>query len=511
MTKKHSDINKRYMWYLIQLVVLIGIASAIGYFFRYIGFPETNIVLVYVLAVLIIACFSKGYFLGIFTSVVATLAFNYFFTPPYFSLSVDDPSYIITFIIMTITSLMTSTLTSRVKQNAIAAKEKEVEAKALYSLTNHLTDAKDMDDIASISVENISQCFNCRAACLCFDEGGIPGKTFIQQVTSHKQVRRETKDRKKIKQRIEKLITPYEVNSEFWDWPIYGREDILGVIRIPEENAENMSEIQIKLLQSMIESTALAMDRFQSGYRQMKAHEETIQERYRANLLRAISHDLRTPLSGIIGTSEMLMDMNSKIDPRYELALGIHKDAEWLHSLVENILSLTRLQDGKLTINKECEVVEEIVGGAVSHILKRAPEQEISVHVPDELLFVPMDGKLIEQVLINLLDNAIKHNSSGREISVYVKRDTISNNAVFSVCDRGKGVKEEDLSILFQAFYTSRAQMPDSKRGIGLGLTICEAIVKAHGGSIEAHNRSDGEGAEFIFTLPLEVEKNEQF
>ena len=148
----------------------------------------------------------------------------------------------------------------------------------------------------------------------------------------------------------------------------------------------------------MLESTALAMDRLRVMKERIRTREEANQERYRGNLLRAISHDLRTPLAGIMGTSEMIMDMTVKDDARFSLAEGIYKDADWLHSLVENILSLTRLQDGRLTLNKQPEAVEEVIGAAVLTIGKRAPEREIAVQIPDDLLMVPMDARLIGQV-----------------------------------------------------------------------------------------------------------------
>ena len=251
----------------------------------------------------------------------------------------------------------------------------------------------------------------------------------------------------------------------------------------------------------MLESTALAMDRLRVMKERIRTREEANQERYRGNLLRAISHDLRTPLAGIMGTSEVIMDMTEKDDARFSLAEGIYKDADWLHSLVENILSLTRLQDGRLTLNKQPEAVEEVIGAAVLAIGKRAPEREIAVQIPDDLLMVPMDARLIGQVLVNLLDNAIKHTQPGEEISVTVSED--KDFAVFTVADRGTGISEQDLPHVFQMFYTTQGKGPDAKRGIGLGLAICESIVTAHGGTIHAQNRRDGKGAEFTFTLPI--------
>lgn len=493
----------------LLMVGLLAVSSGIGYAFHFSGFPETNIVITYLLAVHMIAWLTDGFLWGILSSVVATFIFNYFFTEPYLTFSVNDPSYIITFVIMTVIALITSTIASHARQSALDARQKEAETKAVYNLTNHLTDAGNIHDIVGFAVGEISACFECHAACLCFGEDGIPEKFFIQQLSGKRQVRREVENVEEVKRRVECLRTSYDVGSEFYDWPIYGHENTLGMIRIPIESAQAMSVAQTRLLHSMIESVALAMDRLRASEQRIKSREETVQERYRGNLLRAISHDLRTPLSGIMGTSEMIMDMSGSDDPRYTLASAIHKDADWLHSLVENILSLTRLQEGRLIVNKQPEAVEEVLAGAIDRISKQWPEYEINVSVPDELLMIPMDARLIRQVLINLLDNAVKHTPPNGEISISVVKDESTRFGVFKVSDSGSGISQEDLPHIFQMFYTSRTQLADAKHGIGLGLTICDAIIRAHGGSIEARNRLDRTGAEFTFTLPLGVTENE--
>lgn len=504
-----TEHRKNIVCGIFLMIGMLIVASFEGYLFRAIGFPETNIVLVYLLAVLLTARMTHGYIFGFLASVIATGAFNYFFAEPHFAFSVDASNYIVTFVIMTVTALITSTLTSHAKQKTLEAHKKEAETKALYTLTNRLTGVADMNDIVSIAISTISDIMCTEAACLCFDENGTPEHTFLQQIFPEKQVKRDITDTTELKGQMERLKSVYMKGTEFYDWPLYGREMILGIIRIPKESAEKMNESQTRLLQAMIESIALAMDRFWSMRQRIRSNEETMQERYRGNLLRAISHDLRTPLSGIMGTSEMLMDMTQKDDPRYCLVKGIHKDADWLHSLVENILNLTRLQDDKLALSKQMEAAEEVVGSAVSHISRRFPEREITVSVPGELLLVPMDAKLIEQVLINLLDNAVKHTLPEGQISVFVTEDKKNNCAVFSVDDRGKGITPTDLPNIFQMFYTSGLKHADSHHGIGLGLPICEAIIKAHGGSIEAYNRTDGQGAKFVFMLPMEVNHNE--
>lgn len=495
--------------YILKMTVFLYLATVTGYIFRMIEFPETTIVLAYLLGVLLTARFSKGYIYGILASIISIFVYNFFFTEPFYTFAVNNPSYFVTFSIMMITALLTSTLTSHVKKSATKAQEKESETKALYMLTNHLTDASNMHDIASIATKIISTVIKCNAACLCFDENELPEKTFVQQISSEKQTYRNTQNADEIKCKSEEMQTGYYTDTEFYNWLIYGKVSVLGIIRIPANSAAVMTDAQTRLLRAMIESTALAMDRFILAQQRIKYQEETMQERYRGNLLRAISHDLRTPLSGMMGTSEMLMDMSKQSDPRYELAKQIHEDANWLHSLVENILSLTRLQDGRLTLNKQPEAVEEVVGGAVHHITQRSQEHDILVKIPKDLLLVPMDAKLIEQVLINLLDNAIKHTHPGNEICVSAITGEKSNCVIFSVADRGDGIAVEDLPNVFKMFYTTHIKHADAQHGIGLGLPICDAIVKAHGGNILAQNRSDGQGAEFIFTLPMEVNKNE--
>lgn len=345
-----------------QFLTMAGflvIASVVGILFREVHFQESNIVIVYMLFVLMTSRFTKGYVFGLMASVIATFLFNWLFTKPYYSFAVYNPGYLITFVIMTITAIFTSALTTRVKEDAVRAQEKEAEIE---------------------------------------------------------------------------------------------------------------------------------------------------QERYRGNLLRAISHDLRTPLSGIMGTSEMLMDMTKEDDPRHEMAVGIHKDADWLHALVENILSLTRLQDGRLNIKKEQEALEEVIGGAIAIIAERAPDHEIQVEMPEEVLMIPMDARLIEQVFVNLMDNAVKHSEPEEPITISVEVQEQVDMVRIMVADCGEGIPESDLPNIFETFYTSNTRDADSKQGIGLGLAICDTIVKAHGGTIKAGNRSDEKGAVFIFTIPMDKE-----
>ena len=492
------------------MLTILGITSGVGYLFTQAGFLDTNIVVIYLLAILITVWLTNSFMYGLIASVLATFAFNYLFADPFFAVS-NDPNYIITFVMMAFIALVTSTLTSHAKRSAAEARDREMETNAIYQLTNQLSDANTIHDIASISVSAISEYFSCDVACLCFDENGKPEQTLTRQIWRNGRFTQEDEMIVELKLQIEEFKAGFntgKIDHKFLDWPITGRENILGIICVPADTVKIISEAQMRLLRSMIKNTALAMDRFWSAEQRIKSREETIKERYRANLLRAISHDIRTPISGIIGTAEMMINMTKPGDPCRDLACGIQKDANWLHSLVENILNLTRLQDGQLILKKQPEAVEEVIAEAIGHISRRAPEYEITASVPDELVLVPMDAKLIVQTIINLLDNAMKHTEPDEDISVTVETDANGKNVLFVIKDSGSGIDENDLPHIFKMFYTKNTGYEGRGNGMGLGLVICETIVKAHGGGIEARNRTDGPGLEVVFTLPMEEDEN---
>lgn len=488
------------------VILLLSLATAAGSLFQHLEFHKTNVVVVYIFSVLLIARFTKGYLWGIIASGISLLLFNWFFTEPYFTLKVNDMTYIITFAIMTLTAIFTSALTTKAKQSAEQAREREHESNTLYRMTNHLTDAESVEAVAQITVRSVSEVLGCPSAFIGFDERGLPESTFTQRKEDGSTIRRELDGAEELQKRMEQLHGSMDVTDRGCDFPIYGKSAILAVLRIPRGVGEAMSPAQTRMLHSIMESAALALERMRSLQAQAKSREETAQERYRANLLRAISHDIRTPLSGIMGTSEMLMGRTEPDDARYAMAKDIYTDAQWLHGLVENILNLTKLQDGKLALDKQPEAVEEVIGAALMVMEKRLPDRTVQVDIPDNVLIAPMDAKLISQVLLNLLDNAAKHTPHDAEISISASEE--DGQVRISVADRGCGIAARDLPYIFQMFYTTASKSPDAKRGVGLGLAICQSIVEAHGGSIYAENREGG-GAAFIFTLPMEVDANE--
>jgi two-component system sensor histidine kinase KdpD len=230
---------------------------------------------------------------------------------------------------------------------------------------------------------------------------------------------------------------------------------------------------------------------------------EAEKEKMRANLLRSVSHDLRTPLTSILGTTSALLDDSEMLpkEKQRELLSEAHEDAEWLIRMVENLLSITRMSGGEAKITKTTEAVEEIVSEAVRKFKKRFPDAGVSVSVPGELLMVPMDAILIEQVIINLLENSVLHGKAKDGIWVMVEKT--EKEAVFTVSDHGVGIPNNVFEHLFDGYLSGMEENEsDSTRNMGIGLSVCMSIIRAHGGEMHAENRPEG-GAAFHFSLPL--------
>ena len=235
-----------------------------------------------------------------------------------------------------------------------------------------------------------------------------------------------------------------------------------------------------------------------------KIKADSEREKMRANLLRAVSHDLRTPLTTIYGSSSMLLENADRIsaDDRRDLLRGIRDDAQWLVGMVENLLSVTRLDGGVLRLNKTDTVLEELIDEVLVKFRKRCPDQDVQVHIPEDFVSIPMDGVLIGQVLTNLLENAIFHAAGMTTLELEVRIE--GHVARFTVRDNGCGIRPDRLEDLFTGYLGSADRQSDSgRRNMGIGLSVCATIIKAHGGQIHAFNRPGG-GAEFSFTLTME-------
>ena len=267
---------------------------------------------------------------------------------------------------------------------------------------------------------------------------------------------------------------------------------------------ENLFSAVVMIVIAMLTSTLTTKVRRQEAIRA-----ESEKERMRANLLRAISHDLRTPLTTIYGSSSALLEEGDRLTPEQKTSIlrGIREDADWLVRMVENLLSVTRIDSGQVRIRKTPTVLDELVDSVLVKFRARCPDQAVELDLPEEMLLIPMDALLIEQVLLNLLDNAVKHarDMTGLSLRVF----TAGGQAVFEVADDGCGIPEERLPHIFSGTLPQDDRPADNnKRSAGIGLSVCATIVRAHGGNIRAENRPEG-GTVFRFTLALEEETHE--
>jgi len=489
LNNSHKTDLPSKIWFqiLITLLILVG-ATMLSMLIRDIGFSAINIVVTYILSVLIVSRVTKGYFYGILASVIGMFSFNFFFTEPFHTFNVYNKSYIMTFGVMLTASILTSTLTSKIMRSTAIASRREKQFQLLYQITSSLAKASSVSEVATVSVQCLSNLLDCDVSCITTDENG----NINNEYSIKKGVRGATS------QPLSKEQAELIVQDKFI-LPISDQRYQYGLICLPKYRVPDDSD-QSKLLSSASTQIFTAMERERLANEKEKAKNEAEREKFKSNLLRSISHDIRTPLSGITGASEILL-YSLKDEDSVRLVQGIYDGSVWLTQMVENILSLTKIQEGTLLVNKQMEAVEEIISVALKYSSRYANQYHISVEIPDKVVFVPMDGKLIAQVLINLIDNAVKHSNESNEIKIEVT--TGKNNIWFSVSDHGTGISPEDLPKVFDLFFVANESRVDYKRGNGLGLAICKAIVNAHGGRIHAENNTSG-GATIRFSLPLE-------
>lgn len=495
-----------------NLAITIGIMTFITLFsflFTYSGFAESNIIVTYILGVLLVAKQTYGYFYGILASVIGVLTFNFFFTEPYYTFCAYRQDYPQTFAIMLISAVITSTLTAKAKQEARISSLREKRTQILYQINKGLIKVRGINEIVEVGVKYMAKLFNRSIIIATVNSSDSLGEPYIYAFNNEdcSNIFKSLVEMMAISEAFKtgKSVgagTDVFVDSHAYYFPIKGQSGNLGVIGISCFRKGILSEEQKILLEAVTTQIALAIERERLWEKQQKAKLEFEGERLRGNLLRAMSHDLRTPLTGILGATTTILDYGDTLEKKVvrELLKGVYEDASWLMHSVENILNMTRIDEGRIEIKKNMEAVEEIVAEAVSRIKKLSKNHVIKINIPSDLIMLPMDGTLVEQVIVNLLDNAIKYTPYGStiEIKTYIEDDKI----VFEISDNGNGISEDNIPFIFDRFYTASTINDSGRRGTGLGLAICKSIITAHGGEISAFNNLAG-GATFRFALPL--------
>ncbi len=499
------DVSRKEI--LISSLIML-VSTIISLVIDYIGFSEANVIMVFILGVIIVNMKTRGYILGFICSIISIFLFNFLFTEPRYSLEVYDKSYLVTFPIMIIVTFTIGTLTNKIQKEAYNSAQRENRTQILYRVSRKLLSATGTADVVGIGIKYLSRLLERTVICYLTQDNKLLTPFIYTSNKGEKDRTLLSKDEEAVahwtflndKESGAGTNTFYGAKGYYM--PLKSNGKILGVLGVSCISGKLKPEEKF-IFETVASQIYIALDREILAETQKNSKLEIESERLRSNLLRSISHDLRSPLAGIKGAVSTIIETGNLISEktRMELLEGVYDDTEWLIRLVENLLSMTRFDGGNMKVKKSLEIVEEVVYEAVQRTSKRLKNHKIKVSVPENVIMAPMDGSLIEQVLINLFDNALKFTpkESIIEVKVYENKE----NVVFKVIDNGIGINEEILPNIFDRFFTNGNKISDSSRGVGLGLAICKSIVEAHGGTISAKNQEGG-GAIFRFDIPKE-------
>ena len=507
--KKRTIIQKdRGLRDTFYVVFILSIATALSFLVKTLGFSESIVTMIYILGVLFTSLFTQKRIFSIVYSVVSIFVFNFLFVEPLFAFTVYDSQYLVTFSVMFLTAMISSSLTQKVKNYAKANARKSYRTEILLETSQKLQKANTTDDIAKNIVEQLGKLLEKN---ICFFLGN-PELNPVPAVFYHKDDMSD--DMELSQQEIGVAEWTYKNNkhagfstttlpgAKYLYLAVRTGEKVFAVIGIDMEN-KLIPAFENDIMGAILNECALALEKSELIKEQQNTAVKLEQEQLRANLLRSISHDLRTPLTSISGNAGILISNDNKIEEaqKQKLYMDIFDDSMWLINLVENLLSVTRIENGTMTLNLQPELLSDVISEALKHINRKSAEHKITVVEEDDMIVAKMDAKLIMQVIINLVDNAIQYTGPGSEI--YVKTKKRKEKIIVEVADNGNGISDEQKEKLFDMFYTVDNNIADGRRGMGLGLALCKSIIVAHGGEINVRNNTPS-GTVFRFTLKAE-------
>ncbi len=487
---------------LLITVLILAVATGIGILIWKCGLSDANIIMVYILGVLLTTFFTKSYVCSVIGSLVSVLIFNLLFVEPRQSFGVENDVTYFTLAIMLIASLITGTLAKRLQNNAKQSAQSAYRTKVLFD-TNQLLQKEQSDiDALNIVASQLNRLLDRDVVAYPVKDGQLSsGQIFTSSPEKeNKFVDFECVSKWLAKQRNETEHSPL-IAEEQIHFAVNIGGKIYGVVGVFIGN-KPLDTLENSILQSIIGECALAIDNIRNAEEKKTADVLAKQEQLRANLLRTISHDLRTPLTAISGNADYLLMSYDKLDDetRTQVFVDIYDEAIWLTNLVENLLSITRIEGDNVNLNLNCELVDEIIEEAISRTRHRCKKHIVTSNLQDKLLVVKVNARLIVQVIINLIDNVIKYTPAGTRITISAQAN--ENMVEFSVSDDGQGVADQLKERVFDMFYTGDKTSVDSHRSLGLGLALCKSIVNAHGGQIRLSDNKP-RGSVFSFTVPL--------
>jgi two-component system sensor histidine kinase KdpD len=483
----------------VPAVLVVGLCAVLSWLMSPL-FAPPNLVMVFLLGVAFVATrYERGP--AILASFLSVALFDFFFVPPYMTFAVADTQYLLTFVMMLVVALLVSNLASQVREQTDSARDREKRTAILYALSRDLAAMRGSENIAEASARHAGDILSVPAAVLLPRADG----RLVPMTASGAAFTLEPRDEGVARWVLEHgrmagLGTDTLPGAGALFLPMTGTQGPLAVLGVRPQDSESFSPEQVHLFEALASQTAAALERAQLADETQKAQVDVETERLRNALLSSVSHDLRTPLAAITGAASSLLDDEAAVEPaaRRELTATIFEEADRLNRLVRNLLDMTRLQSGTVRVAREWHPLEEIVGSALTRLETRLKGRPVETRIPEDLPLVALDGVLIEQVLVNLVENAIKYTPSGTPVGISAWHG--DGEITVEVADRGPGVPPGEEERVFEKFH--RVETQERPGGVGLGLTVCRGIVAAHGGRIWAANRPGG-GAAFRFTLPL--------
>lgn len=498
---------------VLKSVLVLLAATLIGYTFHTLGFTEANMIAVYIFGVLVISVVTTNRLCGVFASIISVLVFNFFFTVPRLTFRFYDPDYLVTFTIMFMVALLTGSLANRLKDNAKQSARAAYRTKILFETNQLLQKATDEQAVVETTAGQLIKLLKQDLVIYLSDGKDLASPSTFRAADSEPQDLQSENERAVAawvfrNNKRAGATTDTLSNAECLYLAIRVNQQVYGVVGIAMQGIP-LDSFENSVLLSILGECALALENIKNAREKEEAAILAKNEQLRANLLRAISHDLRTPLTSISGSAGNLLANYQKMDDaiRVQTFTDIYDDSMWLINLVENLLAITRIEGGQVHLTQSVELMDEVITEALRHINRKSKEHTIQVRSPQEFLLARIDAKLIVQVVINLVDNAIKYTPAGSVIEIHTEQE--GKWVIVSVSDNGPGIPDEQKPMIFDMFYSGANQIADSRRSLGLGLSLCKSIVTAHGGKIWVKDHSP-KGVEFTFTLPAgEVELNE--
>lgn len=489
---------------------ILFLCTLISLWFESLGFSEVNIITVYLLGVLLNALFTKGRIYSMVSSVLSVLVFDFLFIEPLFSFQAYGSGYPVTFLVMLLAALISSTLTKSVKEQAHQSAQKAYRTEVLLETNRKLQQAKDKAAILSETAQQMVKLLDRTVIFYSVQQNELSEPLFFLKANSGDETQYQLgKDERAVAEWVYKnnkhagATTNTLSAAKCLYLAVRGGDKVLAVAAILMDQEVPLESFEKSLTIAMLGECGMALEKERLNEKQKQISIQMQQEQLRANLLRAISHDLRTPLTSISGNAAILMGNASVLNEMQKNSLytDIYDDSIWLINLVENLLSITQLDDGKLNLNLQPELLEEVIEEALRHLHRNHIEYKIETRLADDLLMAKMDSRLIVQVLINIVDNAIKYTPSGSRILISARRE--KQMVLVEVADDGPGISKESRAKLFDMFYTADNIRGDGRRGLGLGLSLCKSIIHAHEGTIDVKENVP-QGTVFYFTLQAE-------